>query len=145
MTVTRIGFAYNPTIEAAVELSARAVGWCQVRGIDHWQAQSGDQEVLVRELTTTDALVVLGGDGTFLRAVRAVAEVDVPILGCRPPKTLSDFRQWVLVPLSHAPLSRALASSHAWLSRRAASPFSMNRDSPFSSAAVTRSAIGQAI
>ena len=49
--------------------------------IDHWQAQSGDQEVLVRELATTDALVVLGGDGTFLRAVRAVAEVDVPILG----------------------------------------------------------------
>jgi NAD+ kinase len=81
MTVTRIGFAYNPTIEAAVELSARAVGWCQVRNIDHWQAQSGDQEVLVRELATTDALVVLGGDGTFLRAVRAVAEVDVPILG----------------------------------------------------------------
>jgi NAD+ kinase len=81
MTVTRIGFAYNPTIEAAVELSARAVGWCEVRGIDHWQAQSGDQEVLVRELATTDALVVLGGDGTFLRAVRAVAEVDVPILG----------------------------------------------------------------
>ena len=81
MTVTRIGFAYNPTIEDAIELSARAVGWCQVRGIDHWQAQSGDQEVLVRELATTDALVVLGGDGTFLRAVRAVAEVDVPILG----------------------------------------------------------------
>jgi NAD+ kinase len=81
MTVKRIGFAYNPTIEAAVELSARAAGWCQMRGIDHWQAQSGDQEVLVRELATTDALVVLGGDGTFLRAVRAVAEVDVPILG----------------------------------------------------------------
>src|SRR5258705_9154164 len=81
MTVTRIGFAYNPTIEAAVELSARAAGWCQMRGIDHWQAQSGDQEVLVRELASTDALVVLGGDGTFLRAVRAVAEVDVPILG----------------------------------------------------------------
>ncbi len=79
--MTRIGFAYNPTIEAAVELSARAAGWCQMRNIDHWQAQSGDQEVLVRELASTDALVVLGGDGTFLRAVRAVAEVDVPILG----------------------------------------------------------------
>jgi len=81
VTVTRIGFAYNPTIEAAVELSARAAGWCQMHNIDHWQAQSGDQEVLVHELATTDALVVLGGDGTFLRAVRAVAEVDVPILG----------------------------------------------------------------
>jgi len=81
MTVRRIGFAYNPTNEAAVELSARAVGWCQLRAIDHWQAQSGDLEALLRELPTTDALVVLGGDGTFLRAVRAVAEVDVPVLG----------------------------------------------------------------
>lgn len=81
MTVNRIGFAYNPTIEAAVELSARAAGWCQMHGVDHWQAQSGDQETLVRELASTDALVVLGGDGTFLRAVRAVAEVDVPVLG----------------------------------------------------------------
>ena len=34
-----------------------------------------------RELPTTDVLVVLGGDGTFLRAARAVSEVDVPLLG----------------------------------------------------------------
>ena len=81
MTVSRIGFAYNPTIEAAVELSARAAGWCQVRGIEEWEAPSGDMERLLRELPSTDALVVLGGDGTFLRAARAVAEVDVPLLG----------------------------------------------------------------
>jgi NAD+ kinase len=81
VTVARIGFAYNPTIEASVELSARAAGWCQMHEVGHWQAQSGDMAVLVRELRTTDALVVLGGDGTFLRAARAVAEVDVPILG----------------------------------------------------------------
>jgi NAD+ kinase len=81
VTVGRIGFAYNPTIEASVELSARAAGWCQMHEIGHWEAQSGDTETLVRELRTTDALVVLGGDGTFLRAARAVAEVDVPILG----------------------------------------------------------------
>ena len=81
MTVDRIGFAYNPTIEAAVELSARAAGWCQVRGIGEWQIPSGDTAALVRELPTTDALVVLGGDGTFLRAARAVADVDVPLLG----------------------------------------------------------------
>jgi NAD+ kinase len=81
MTVRRIGFAYNPTIEAAVELSARASGWCQMRGIGEWQAQAGDLDALLRELPTTDVLVVLGGDGTFLRAARAVAEVDVPLLG----------------------------------------------------------------
>jgi NAD+ kinase len=81
VTVARIGFAYNPTIEAAVELSARAAGWCQVRGIGEWQVASGDTEGLLRQLPTTDALVVLGGDGTFLRAARAVADIDVPLLG----------------------------------------------------------------
>jgi NAD+ kinase len=79
--VRRIGFAYNPTNEAADELRDRAEGWCGVRGLDHWSAPSGDLERLVAELPTTDVLVVLGGDGTFLRAARAVAEVDVPLLG----------------------------------------------------------------
>ena len=81
MTVARIGFAYNPTFEAATELSARAAGWCRVRGIDDWQLPSGDTAALVRELPSTDVLVVLGGDGTFLRAAMAVAEVDVPLIG----------------------------------------------------------------
>jgi NAD+ kinase len=81
VTVSRIGFAYNPTIEAAVELSVRAAGWCRVRGIGEWELPSGDTARLVEELPTTDVLVVLGGDGTFLRAAMAVAEVDVPLIG----------------------------------------------------------------
>ena len=80
-SVRRIGFAYNPTNEAADELRDRAEGWCGVRGIAHWSAPSVELERLVAELPTTDVLVVLGGDGTFLRAARAVSEVDVPLLG----------------------------------------------------------------
>jgi NAD+ kinase len=41
----------------------------------------GECASVVKELPGTGALVVLGGDGTFLRAARAVAEVDVPLLG----------------------------------------------------------------
>jgi NAD+ kinase len=81
MTVTRIGFAYNPTIEAAVELSTRAAGWCRTHGVEHWQSQAGDLPTLLESLPGSDALVVLGGDGTFLRAARAIAEVDVPMVG----------------------------------------------------------------
>jgi NAD+ kinase len=81
VTVRRIGFAYNPTNDAAIELRERAEGWCRMRGIDQGAAQAQDFEVLCRELATTDLLVVLGGDGTMLRAARAVIQVDVPLLG----------------------------------------------------------------
>ncbi|HYX10635.1 MAG TPA: NAD(+)/NADH kinase, partial [Candidatus Acidoferrum sp.] len=81
MTIGRIGFAYNPTSEAAVELRERAEGWCRMHGIEHWASQAQDFDVLCRELATTDFLLVLGGDGTMLRAARAVIQVDVPLLG----------------------------------------------------------------
>lgn len=80
-TLRRIGFAYNPTSDAAVELRERASGWAAMRGLDHWASQAADLETLRRELPGTDILVVHGGDGTFLRAARAVADVDVPLLG----------------------------------------------------------------
>ena len=77
----RFGFAYNPTSDAAIELRERAAGWCRMHDVEHWAAPSGDSEELLRELASTDVLIVLGGDGTFLRAARAVTEIDVPILG----------------------------------------------------------------
>jgi len=77
----RIGFAYNPTKEEAVELSARATGWCARRGIESWVVPAGDTPALLAALPAVDVLVVLGGDGTFLRAARAVAETSVPMVG----------------------------------------------------------------
>jgi NAD+ kinase len=79
--VARIGFAYNPTSEAAVELRERAGGWVEMQGLTHWAAQAADIEALHRQLPGTDVLIVLGGDGTFLRAARAVVDDDVPLLG----------------------------------------------------------------
>jgi NAD+ kinase len=77
----RIGFAYNPTAEMAVELRERGMGWCQVHGVDAWALPSGQAPDDPQLLASTEAIVVLGGDGTFLRAAQAVADVDVPILG----------------------------------------------------------------
>ena len=81
MTVARIGFAYNPTNEDALELRERAAGWCRMHGVEQWAAPAGDTTTHAEELRQTDVLVVLGGDGTFLRAAQSVAEVDVPIVG----------------------------------------------------------------
>lgn len=79
--VRRIGLAFNPTSDAAVELRDRASGWAVERGLEHWASPAADRETLHRELPGTDILIVLGGDGTFLRAARAVIEDDVPLLG----------------------------------------------------------------
>ncbi len=101
MSVRRIGFAFNPTSAAALELRDRAVAWCQAGRIDHWTAQAGDLVTLHRELPATDVLVVLGGDGTFLRAAQAVAVDDVPLLGVNLGKVgfLSKAEQHELEPV----------------------------------------------
>ena len=79
--MTRLGLAYNPTRAATFELRDRAMAWCNERGIGVWALESNDQQGLVDRLPQTDCLIVLGGDGTFLRAARALAVVDVPVLG----------------------------------------------------------------
>jgi NAD+ kinase len=79
--VNRIGFAYNPTTPPASDLLARGLEWCKAHGVDAWGSEAADRERLLEQLATTDVLLVLGGDGTFLRAASAVAQVDVPILG----------------------------------------------------------------
>ncbi|HEX5827162.1 MAG TPA: NAD(+)/NADH kinase [Candidatus Limnocylindrales bacterium] len=81
MTIRRIGFAYNPTNEDALELRERAAGWCRMRGIEQWASSANETIHRADELADTDVLVVLGGDGTFLRAAQAAAEADVPLLG----------------------------------------------------------------
>jgi NAD+ kinase len=79
----RIGFAYNPTIGAAVELRERAAGWVKTQGLEQWATPAADRAGVRERLADTDVLVILGGDGTFLRAAQAVIEAgsDVPLLG----------------------------------------------------------------
>ncbi len=113
----RFGFAYNPTNDAALELRERAAGWCRMHGVEQWAAPSGDAAVMRTELGTTDVLVVLGGDGTFLRAARAVTEIDVPILGINLGKVgfLSKAEAHELEPV----LARIVAGEYRLESRMA--------------------------
>jgi NAD+ kinase len=85
--VKRVGFAFNPTMDAALRLRERGLRWCQMHRVAAWAAPAEDRTALVAQLAdATDLLVVLGGDGTFLRAAAAVAQVDVPLLGVNAGK-----------------------------------------------------------
>ena len=76
-----LGFAYNPTSAPALELRDRGLAWCADNGIEAWALPSDQAPDDPEVLAATDIIVVLGGDGTFLRAAQAVADIDIPILG----------------------------------------------------------------
>jgi NAD+ kinase len=79
--MTRIGFAYNPTSKDALELRDHGREWCHSEGVECWAVPSDQAPSEPDTLAATDAIVVLGGDGTFLRAAQVVADVGVPLVG----------------------------------------------------------------
>lgn len=77
----RIGFAFNPYSDRSPAFLERGRAWCHANGIDAWDAQGDAYEEIAAELPSTDLVCVLGGDGTFLRAARAIGGSGVPALG----------------------------------------------------------------
>ena len=77
----RIGFAFNPYSTRAPALLERGRAWCTAHGVEAWDAPGDAYERIGEELSTTDLVCVLGGDGTFLRTARALGGSGVPALG----------------------------------------------------------------
>ena len=77
----RVGFSFNPTSNDALELRDHGLAWCADHGLETWAQPSDRAPAEPGVLETTDAIVVLGGDGTFLRAAQVVADVGVPLVG----------------------------------------------------------------
>ncbi len=84
--MTRLGFAFNPTQPSALQLRDRGVAWCREHEVAAWVSPAGEVDQHRAELSASDAILVLGGDGTFLLAARPVAEADIPILGVNSGK-----------------------------------------------------------
>jgi NAD+ kinase len=84
--MNHIGIVFNATNPLALALQRRAVAWCKASGMTVWTSVAADPARVRTLLPGSEALLILGGDGTLLRAVGAVAETDVPLLGVNTGK-----------------------------------------------------------
>ena len=82
-SITQIGIAFNPQIEEAVALSRTIASELEGRGVSI-PANGGIHDHTLGEAIREkafDLLMVLGGDGTMLRATHLCADVAMPIIG----------------------------------------------------------------
>jgi NAD+ kinase len=77
-----IGILQQPRIAASAGVADEIGRWLDERGVTHWTAAPlDDGEDLDAQLSQTSLLIVLGGDGSTLRAARLSVPHEVPIFG----------------------------------------------------------------
>jgi NAD+ kinase len=77
----RIGLLYHPKLSNSLHLVEELRLEIEGNGLTVWTGSSWDREALDREIPELDLLITFGGDGTIMRAARASAPFQVPILG----------------------------------------------------------------
>lgn len=113
--MTLIGIVEQPRIAEAAALSPELRRWLEARGVDVWTAAPWDDETLGAPLADTSLVVVLGGDGSTLRAARWTVPHGVPIFGINVGRV--GFLSEATPDDWPAKLERLLRGEH-WIERR---------------------------
>ena len=77
----KLGIVYHPKYEAARRLADDAAQRLSGRVGDVWVASAWDDDARAAHLDATELLICCGGDGTMLKAARAVVPHKVVLLG----------------------------------------------------------------
>ena len=79
--MNHVGILHHPKVAESQPLAAEIETWLASQQISTWQASSYDDVRLSELVAGSDLLVVLGGDGSLLRAARYASVCDIPIFG----------------------------------------------------------------
>lgn len=77
----KVGVCYHPKLEAGRALAEKLRGALQSQVAEVWVSSAWDEEATRRHVPGTDLLISVGGDGTVLRAARAVVPQTTLLLG----------------------------------------------------------------
>ena len=104
MSERQIGFLLHPGEQHAVEAAAQR---CRELGYNVWIEVREPESVIAANALTTDLLVTVGGDGTFLYGARLAAPRGIPVMG------VNRGRLGFLTDVEVAELPAALEAFHA--------------------------------
>ncbi len=77
----RVGIIYNPRTDEAVSCSRELGEVLAKKKIETWQCSAWEPDKARPQVKGTDLIISIGGDGTILRAAKAVIPEEAPILG----------------------------------------------------------------
>ncbi len=81
MQVKQVGILYHPKIEKAKAFSQELEKFLKARGVSFWTCSAWEEDKAKPQIAESELMLSIGGDGTILRAVRAVIPHAVPIVG----------------------------------------------------------------
>jgi NAD+ kinase len=77
----RIGIIYNPKKDDSVNYCREIAKILEKKSISSWSCSAWEPETVKQQVRGTDLVITVGGDGTILRAAKAVVPEPVAILG----------------------------------------------------------------
>lgn len=77
----QVGILYHPRIELAKTVGIELGRFLEARGVPFWICSAWDEEEARAKMPGSNLILSIGGDGTILRAVRAIVPHVVPVVG----------------------------------------------------------------
>jgi NAD+ kinase len=79
--VKQVGILYHPKIEKAKAFSQELEKFLSAKGLSFWTCSAWEEDKAKAQIAGSDLILSIGGDGTILRALRAVVPNKVPVVG----------------------------------------------------------------
>lgn len=120
-----IGILHQPRLPATAPMAAQIQDWLAAQGVPAWSGSTWDEASLQDMWPELSLLVVLGGDGSTLRAARLSVPYNVPIFGINMGRI--GFLSEAQLDNWQTKLTRVLQGDY-WLEKRLMAHATLERD-----------------